>query len=115
METVPDGKERQRHHLAVELRAEEFHAFVDVLGAPVIRVDVERQDVVIELGGVLESPEIHVGTAIPLVAAVFVLAVVRQAKDYANLRIRARLMDEQVRFTEEFDGRDVLLQRGANS
>lgn len=75
---MPDGQEQQSRELADEAVAEEFEPFVDVLPRPLVGVDVEGQDVVGELGGVLESGQLHVFDSGPEHHPVLVFAVVRQ-------------------------------------
>lgn len=73
---MPDSEEKQRHYLAVHLRAQKLQSFVDVLGAPLIGVYVEREDVVIKLRGGFERPQSDVGATVPLHATLGVHSVV---------------------------------------
>lgn len=86
MQTVPDGKEEQRCHLTVYLRAQKSQSLVDVLRAPVIGVYIERHNVVIELRGALERSQLHVRATVPLDTARWILSVVRQTEGDAHLQ-----------------------------
>lgn len=85
---MPHGKEGQSGQLTVKLRAEEFQSLVNVFRAPVICIDVERQNVMVEFRGIFKSPEFYVSATIPLVTSVFVFSIVRQTEYDANLRRR---------------------------
>lgn len=82
---MPERKKEQRHDLTIYLRTEELQSLVDVLGAPMIGIYVEREDIMTELRGGLESTQLHVRTAVPSGKTGLVLSVMRQAKGDAHL------------------------------
>lgn len=70
VESVPNGQEEQRPKVAQHAVVQELEPLVHVHGDPVVRLHVERLDVVAKLAGVLEHAHLDVGAAGQLVRVV---------------------------------------------
>jgi len=85
--TVPQSKEHKGHTLTDYSTVEELESLVDIVHAPVVRVDIEGSDVVVEPCGRLKSPQLHIGTAPPIWVSIILLfgrGDVTQARYYTD-------------------------------
>ena len=91
--TVPNGEERQREQMTEHFGVQKFQSLVDVLGRPVVRLDVERFDESVKLAGGLVESDVDV---VHVVRSFVLLIVGQTGQDHAALLEFKRIQRQSI-------------------